>query len=843
MTISRLLGRFSLRQFRLFTTNGINPPASGSGSGSGSTVIHQQDFTLSRAKVPQVFPRVFALPVARKPLFPLSMKNLVIRDAAVYEHVEELLKKGTPYVGAFLTKDDDNERDVVKSLDEIHRVGTFCQILRAEKSQEGLTVLLMPHRRIRATELFEVGKVTEAMTENLSDEKHTKRNPVIKALTSEILSVMKELVRINPQLRDQIALYGFMSGVNLVEEPAQLADFTASLVPFAESKELQSILSSLVIEERLQKSLILLKKELINAKLQAQIDRDVEEKMNKARKDYYLMESMKGIQKELGLQTDGKEKLVELFQKRAIEKKMPENVMKVFEEELNKFRQLEPSAVEYASSRGYLDWLTIMPWGVTTKDTFDLKQAREILDSEHYGMQDVKNRILEFIAVSKLKGSVQGKILCLSGPPGVGKTSIGKSIAKTLGREFYRFSVGGLSDVTEIKGHRRTYVGAMPGKLIQALKRTQTENPLILIDEIDKLGRSSFRGDPSSALLEVLDPEQNNNFLDHYMDVPVDLSKVLFMCTANVLDTIPGPLLDRMEVIQLSGYIAEEKREIAKSYLVPSVLKSCGLKAEQVNLQSEALDTLISDYCRESGVRSLKKQIEKVYRKAALKLVRNSEESSVTVSNHNLKKYAGNPIFSSELMYDKPPVGVSVGLAWTGLGGTVLFIESISVAENQDKASFIKTGQMGDVMKESTRIALTFAKSFMAEHFPENDFFRKTSIHLHVPEGAIPKDGPSAGATMVSSLLSLALQKEMKPKTAMTGEISLIGKILRIGGVKEKVIAAKRAGVETIILPQSNKSDYEQLPDFVKQGISANFVSDYSEVFKLIFPGVQLLDS
>jgi Lon-like ATP-dependent protease len=504
------------------------------------------------------------------------------------------------------------------------------------------------------------------------------------------------------------------------------------------------------------------------------------------------------------------------------------------------------------------------------------------LDEDHYGLKDVKDRILEFIAVGKLRGTVEGKILCLSGPPGVGKTSIGKSIARALDREFFRFSVGGLTDVAEIKGHRRTYVGAMPGKVIQALKKVQTENPLILIDEIDKLGRG-HQGDPSSALLELLDPEQNSSFLDHYMDVPVDLSKVLFVCTANVLDTIPGPLLDRMEVIQLSGYIAEEKAAIAEKYLAPAAKAAAGLENVNVNLTPEAIDDLIKSYCRESGVRNLKKHIDKVFRKAAFKVVQEigqedekveekpakeekkegtaataedaaktpqeeeqrkplvvSSNFSINIDESNLKDYVGPKVYQTERLYEQTPPGVVMGLAWTSMGGTSLYIESVLESSLGPKSTphLSKTGQLGDVMKESTSIAYTFAKSLMATHFPKNKFFDKAKVHLHCPAGAVPKDGPSAGVTMTTALMSLALNKPVGSNIAMTGELTVTGKVLKIGGLKEKTIAAKRSKVDTILFPKDNQADWDELEDYIKEGLTGVPCDTYKDVYDVVFGDV-----
>lgn len=606
---------------------------------------------------------------------------------------------------------------------------------------------------------------------------------------------------------------------------------------------------------------------------------------------------MKGIRRELGLESDGKDKLVEKFKEKANKLAMPEAVRKVFDEEVNKLAHLETAASEFNVTRNYLDWLTQIPWGQKSAENFGIPNAKKVLDEDHYGLQDVKDRILEFIAVGKLRGTVEGKIICFVGPPGVGKTSIGKSIARALNRQYYRFSVGGLTDVAEIKGHRRTYVGALPGRIIQALKKCQTENPLILIDEVDKIGRG-YQGDPSSALLELLDPEQNSSFLDHYMDVPVDLSKVLFVCTANMTDTIPRPLLDRMELITLSGYVADEKKAIADKYLAPAAKEAAGLANANVNLTGEAIEELIKSYCRESGVRNLKKQIEKVYRKSALKIVQElgedalPEEEALTeegkkaleesekkaeateataeankeqpateakenetveeprkalqvpdsvqieIGKDNLTDYIGPPVFTADRLYEVSPAGVAMGLAWTQLGGAAMYIESILQAplRPSTRPSLEITGNLKNVMKESTSIAYSFAKSFMVRQLPDNHFFDKAKMHLHVPDGAVPKDGPSAGITMATSFLSLALDAPVEPTVAMTGELTLTGKVLRIGGLREKTVAARRAGCKTIIFPKDNMSDWLELPQTIKEGIEGHPVEWYSDVFDLVFP-------
>ncbi|KAI7860768.1 ATP-dependent protease La [Circinella umbellata] len=949
--------------------NGENNNGNGDGNGGDDKSSRRAynnviDNQLQKPTVPEVYPQVLAVPIARRPLFPGFYKAIVIKDPNVTSAIKDLLKRGQPYVGAFLLKDDTIDVDTITNLDQVHKVGVFAQITSVfpvnsknkDEGDGGLTAVLYPHRRIEITDLINTtGKPAQAAVEevksvenqelavkesepaseaakqepvtevaqesaaeelnaaeggdketqyatsflanehavslvnveNLVDPPYDKKDPMIRAITSEIVSVFKEIATLNPLFRDQIASFSMsQSAGNVFEEPAKLADFAAA-VSTGEPLELQEVMETLTVEDRLQKALTVLKKELMNAQLQNKISKDVESKIAKRQREYYLMEQLKGIKKELGLESDGKEKLVEGFKEKANKLVMPEAVRKVFDEEVNKLAHLEPAASEFNVTRNYLDWLTQVPWGQRSRENYNITHAKTVLDEDHYGLQDVKERILEFIAVGKLRGTVEGKILCLSGPPGTGKTSIGKSIARALDREFYRFSVGGLTDVAEIKGHRRTYVGAMPGKVIQALKKVKTENPLILIDEIDKIGRG-HQGDPSSALLELLDPEQNGSFLDHYMDVPVDLSKVLFVCTANVLDTIPGPLLDRMEVIQLSGYIAEEKAAIASKYLAPSARIASGLDNVNVNLSSDAVDTLIRNYCRESGVRNLKKHIDKIFRKAGYQVVEkvaalqgdeivqekepkkeaedNKESTTTTeqkensegeakeehkamtvpedlkidITAENLKDYVGAPVFQSDRIYENTPPGVIMGLAWTSMGGSSLYIESVLESSLTPKSQphLSKTGQLGDVMKESTSIAYTFAKSLMATRFPKNKFFEKARVHLHCPAGATPKDGPSAGVTMVTSMVSLALNKPVSSNIAMTGEITVTGRVLKIGGLKEKTIAAKRSKIDTILFPKDNLSDWEELPDHIKEGMTGVPVEYYEDVYKVCFPDV-----
>ncbi|XP_066994408.2 lon protease homolog, mitochondrial isoform X2 [Anabrus simplex] len=669
--------------------------------------------------------------------------------------------------------------------------------------------------------------------ENVSHNKFQSTEEV-KALTQEVIKTIRDIISLNPLYRESLQQM-LHQGQRVVDNPVYLSDLGAALTG-AEPHELQQVMEELDIPSRLMLSLALLKKELELSKLQQKIGREVEEKVKQQHRKYILHEQLRVIKKELGLEKDDKDAVADKFKQRMEGKTVPKAVMEVLDEELNKLSFLESHSSEFNVTRNYLDWITSLPWGLTSTENLNLQRAIEILDEDHYGMEDVKKRVLEFIAVSQLKGTTQGKILCFYGPPGVGKTSIARSIARALNREYFRFSVGGMTDVAEIKGHRRTYVGAMPGKVIQCLKKTKTENPLILIDEVDKIGKG-YQGDPSSALLEMLDPEQNANFLDHYLDVPVDLSKVLFICTANIVDTIPEPLRDRMEMIDMSGYVAEEKLAIAKQYLVPQAMKDSGLNDIRLQISDDSLRALIKSYCRESGVRNLQKHIEKVVRKVAFKVVK-QEAATIEVTPENLQEFVGKPMFTHDRMYDKTPPGVVMGLAWTAMGGSTLYIETTTRRPRDDSSegSMELTGHLGDVMKESAKIALTVARNFITKEDPQNVFLNTSHLHLHVPEGATPKDGPSAGCTIVTAFLSLAKGVPIRQNVAMTGEVTLMGKILPVGGIKEKTIAAKRVGVSCIILPEENKKDFNDLPKFITDGIEVHFVSTYNDIYKIVFP-------
>uniref|UniRef100_A0A665SWI7 Lon protease homolog, mitochondrial n=1 Tax=Echeneis naucrates TaxID=173247 RepID=A0A665SWI7_ECHNA len=848
---------------------------------------------LTPMMVPEVFPIVPLIAVSRNPVFPRFIKIIEVKNKELMELLRRKVRLAQPYAGVFLKKDDNNESDVVESLDAVYSTGTFVQIHEMQDLGDKLRMIVMGHRRIRITRQLEVepeeaetspalsgsepesqpkpaprrkskrsrrdqpGSLTELMerfefvielqtvpssnilmveVDNVQHEQFTVTEEV-KALTAEIVKTIRDIIALNPLYRSSV-LQMMQAGQRVVDNPIYLSDMGAALTG-AESHELQDILEEINIPKRLYKALSLLKKEYELSKLQQRLGREVEEKIKQTHRKYLLQEQLKIIKKELGLEKEDKEAIEEKFRERLKDRTVPQHIMDVINEELNKLGLLDNHSSEFNVTRNYLDWLTSMPWGTNSEENLLLERAKEVLEEDHYGMDDVKKRILEFIAVSQLRGSTQGKILCFYGPPGVGKTSIARSIARALNRQYFRFSVGGMTDVAEIKGHRRTYVGAMPGKIIQCLKKTKTENPLVLIDEVDKMGRG-YQGDPSSALLELLDPEQNANFLDHYLDVPVDLSKVLFICTANVTETIPEPLRDRMEMINVSGYVAQEKLAIAECYLVPQLRSLCGLTEEKASISSDALSLLIRQYCRESGVRNLQKQVEKVFRKVALRIV-SGEQTAVTVTPDNLQDYVGKPIFTVDRMYDVTPPGVVMGLAWTAMGGSTLFIETSlrrpsGGAEAKEEGSLEVTGQLGSVMKESAKIASTFARAFLMSQEPDNHFLVNSHLHLHVPEGATPKDGPSAGCTIVTALLSLATKRPVRQNAAMTGEVSLTGKILPVGGIKEKTIAARRAGVTCIILPAENRKDFSDLPDYITEGLEVHFVDHYSQIYPVVFP-------
>lgn len=783
---------------------------------------------------------LYIFPLVRRPFFPGMAAPIAIEPGPYYDVLKQVAKSEHKCVGLLLTKSEDVDVYTC-TFNDLHKVGVLARVLRIiPMEQGGAQVILNMEKRLIVDKPLPSAKHLKAHV-SFHEDASGKPSQELKAYAISIISTIKELLKLNPLFKEELQIF---LGHSDYTEPGKLADFAVALTT-AERNELQEVLETFDVPKRIDKALVLLRKELDLSKIQNNINQKIEATIQKSQKEFFLREQLKTIKKELGIEKDDKANDREKFENRLKERQVPPDVMSVIKDEMDKLAALEPQSAEYAVCRGYLDWLTVLPWGIYSEECLDLKKARSILEEDHYGLEDIKERILEFIGVGRLTGGVKGSIIALVGPPGVGKTSIGKSIARALNRKFYRFSVGGMRDEAEIKGHRRTYIGAMPGKPVQALKACKTMNPVIMLDEVDKMG-TSYQGDPASALLEVLDPEQNREFLDHYLDVRVNLGDILFIVTANVLDTIPDPLKDRMEILRLSGYITKEKVEIATKYLVPRNRKAMGLMAKQVKFNNEALREIIDGYARESGVRSLENNIKKILRKIAVQVVheldlalkaRKGQKKKIlpghSITAATVKKYLGKPKFTSDRYYMHPPVGVATGLAWTAMGGATLYVEAIRV--DSDKTTMKLTGQAGDVMKESAEIAWSYLQSALPKYAVEHKFFEKSSVHLHIPEGATPKDGPSAGITMVTSMLSLLIGQPIPHDLGMTGELTLTGRILPIGGVKEKVVAARRSGLMSLIFPKENIADYEELPGYITKSIDVHFVEHYDEVYQIAF--------
>ena len=792
----------------------------------------QTDFERQEAaglvSVDSILPNELTIvPILSRPIFPNIMIPITFTGHKFLESIRRAYEKENKFVGLVYIKEK-NDLDLFKS--KLYRVGTVVKIHKINTvSADTIQVVAQGINRFEYKRTLEVGEFIKWSIQYHKDDDEVVSDE-IKAYMIAIMSSLKDIFNLNPMLQEELKL--LMSQVSY-DKPGVLIDLIASMLKI-ENKYLQELLEIFDIEERCKTLLILLKKELEIAQLQKKIQKQIEEKVSKQQKEYFLREQLKLIKQELGMEKDDKTSEIDKIQEKLKGLKLSEEASKVVQEEIEKLKLLDSNSPEFHVTRTYLNSIVELPWNKYTRDRRDIKKARTILDRDHYGLQDVKKIILEFIGTIIKTGNVSGSILCLVGPPGVGKTSVGKSIANALNRKFYRFSVGGMHDEAEIKGHRRTYIGAMPGKIIQALKRVESANPVIMLDEIDKIG-TSFRGDPASALLEVLDPEQNKDFLDHYLDVRFDLSKILFITTANQLDTIPRPLLDRMEVVQLPGYILEEKVKIAKKYLIPNQMQSHGLDKAEVSISTGALSDIIDKYAREAGVRNLEKSIKKIMRTTTLKLAE-GEKGKISVGKQNLEEFLGKPLFVTEELYQKEVPGVTLGLAWTSLGGVTLYIEATAISEKSK--GFKQTGQLGNVMKESSEIAYSYVRSLLCKEEvseEEKDYFENRLVHLHVPAGATPKDGPSAGITMALALYSLAKQKSVKKGIAMTGELTLTGKVLPIGGVREKVIAARRVGVYEVILPIDNKNDFNRLPDYIKEGMKVNYVDYFSDVLKAVF--------
>jgi ATP-dependent Lon protease len=783
------------------------------------TMEEGSEIQLARAN--DVLPgRIPILPVASRPFFPGQAVPLMMDAESWAPTLKAVGDSEHKILGVVLVRSETSEE---ARPSDFHSIGTACRVHRVHQQDGHLQVLVECLQRFRITTWVSREAPFDAQVTYLP-EPAGPPNGEIKAYAMAVINTIKELLPLNPLYVEELRMFLDRFGP---EDPSHLSDFAASLTT-SSKEQLQEVLEILPLLPRMEKVLVLLNNELELARAQQKIRRTVEEKMQKQQREFFLREQLKAIQKELGIAKDDRTAELDRFTARIEKLTLTEQAKKRVEEEMDKLRILETGSPEYSVTRNYLDWITILPWGKHSADKLDLKRARRVLDRDHYGLEDVKKRILEFLAVGIHKGEIAGSIILLVGPPGVGKTSIGHSIADALGRRFYRFSVGGIRDEAEIKGHRRTYIGAMPGKFLQAMKDAGTANPVIMLDEIDKIG-ASYHGDPASALLEVLDPEQNSDFLDHYLDLRFDLSKVLFVCTANQTDTIPGPLLDRMEVIQLSGYIAEEKLQIAKKYLLPRQIERAGLAKGTVALDTRTLRALIDGYARDAGVRRLEKQLGKIVRKVAVRMLE-GEATPIAISEADLKEYLGSPVFRDERKLSGP--GVVTGLAWTAMGGATLSIEAART--HGFGRGFKLTGQLGDVMKESAEIAYGYLVGHATELGADPRFFENAFIHVHVPAGATPKDGPSAGITMASALLSLARNEPVR-RLAMTGEITLTGEIFPVGGIREKLIAARRAGIREIILPEDNRGDFEEVPEHVRKGLKVHFASRYPALLPLLF--------
>lgn len=783
-----------------------------------------QDLILARDMIPTTLP---IIPITGHPMFPRITVPVVVDNPVLSKMLIGNAEQDRRHVGVLLRRDvKGNENKDVPDPKDLYSVGVVCEVAQLAQAAEGVVHVLVNTLERFRIESFVQREPFLVAEINILRETEMAENQELKAYSISLIKAVKELVELNPLHKEELGL--FMQHTNLAE-PGRLADIAAALTT-SKSEEMQAVLETVSIRERLQKTLGLVRKEINVSRIQAKISKQIDEKVSRQQREFFLKEQLKAIKKELGIEKEGKETEIDRFEKRIEALDLSEEARERAKEELDKITIIEPMSPEFSVSRNYLDWLTSLPWGVFTEDSYDLDGASKQLNADHYGLEDVKERILEFLSVGIMKGNISGSILCFVGPPGVGKTSIGHSIAEALGRNFFRFSVGGMRDEAEIKGHRRTYIGAMPGKFIQTIKNCKSANPVIMLDEIDKIG-ASYQGDPASALLEVLDPEQNSDFLDHYLDVRFDLSNVLFICTANQLDTIPRPLLDRMEIIKLAGYIQQEKLQIARRYLVPKQLKENGLKRSQISLTSPTIRAIIEGYAREPGVRTLEKHIGKIMRKCAKRFVE-GEKDKISVKPTEVRELLGKKLFMDEPA-ERPAVGVVTGLAWTRLGGDTLSIEATSIKIG--KADFKQTGQLGNVMVESSEIAYTFVRSLIAKENGNGTFFDNNRVHLHVPAGATPKDGPSAGITMATALYALATGKRLKKRIAMTGELTLTGRVMAIGGLKEKTIAARRAKIRTLIFPDDNRRDFEDLPAHIRKGITAHFVKRFEDVITICF--------
>jgi ATP-dependent Lon protease len=766
----------------------------------------------------------FLLPIRMRPIFPGIITPIIVPAGKFSQAIDEVYRRDA-YLGLVLIKEENSEKE---AHDNIHKIGVIAKVLKKLNLPDGGTnILINTIHRFKVEsyitkEPFLIAKISYPMD---TIEKGSKID--LKALMRELLIQTKALAQNNPLFTEEMKL----TLVNM-SDSGKMSDFICSILNL-EKQEYQDVLETLNVHERLRKVIIFLKKELELIDVQKKINEQINDKMDKQQRQFFLREQLKAIQGELGIAEDKADKKYPELLVRLEKAKVPDEVLSEVKREVEKINYLDPHSADHGVSRNYLDIIEALPWEASPNREIDILKAKKILNRDHYRLEDVKQRILEFLAVRKLNPENKATtILCLVGPPGVGKTSIVKSIAESLGKKFHRISLGGVRDEAEIKGHRRTYIGALPGKVLNALRILREKDPVILLDEIDKL-KVGYSGDPSSALLEVLDPEQNKTFRDHYLDLPFDLSQVFFIATANTLETIPRVLSDRMEVIRLSGYITEEKVQIFKKYLWKKIIDRNGMSNTKIQLEDNTIRYLINSYSRESGLRSLEKTTDKLIRKLAYELVANKKKVN-KLKEKDLEKYLGVAIFTDERMIKPSQPGTALGLAWTSMGGATLFVESIFVG---GKGGLTLTGKLGKTMNESASIALSYVRSI----FPSDETFENNRVHLHVPDGATPKDGPSAGITMAITILSLALNETIAPEFAMTGELTLTGEVLPIGGLKEKIVAAKRVGVKKIIFPKDNEPGLREIPDYVKKGINFFPVRHFREVANLLLSKESML--
>jgi ATP-dependent Lon protease len=778
--------------------------------------------TLSVKDAPGVR-QVSVLPVRDTVLFPHAVLPLTVGRESSIQLIEALGEERAIVVVAQLDPRLDSPQP-----SDLHAVGTLATVHKVVRMpNQSRFVFTEGTERVRLLRYTQTEPFMVAEVETLEDTEPA-ATASMEALVRNVTGEFQQIVSESPTLSDELRTI-----VANIEEPSRLVDFVASSLPFLTTDEKQQLLETPSISSRLELLNQHLAKEIEVQQLRTKIQTEVQDQVQQSQRDYYLREQLKAIQKELGEQDDSQRETDELRQK--IEAAgMPEDVKKEAIKELSRLSRMSPMAADYSLTRNYIEWLAVLPWAKSSGSKIDINKAKEILDEDHYELKKVKDRILDYLSVLQLKPDMKGPILCFVGPPGVGKTSLGRSIARSLGRKFQRVSLGGMHDEAEIRGHRRTYIGALPGQIIQSIRRAETNDPVMMLDEIDKLGRD-FRGDPASALLETLDPEQNNTFRDNYLDVPFDLSKTLFICTANMLDTVPPPLLDRMELIFLQGYSEDEKKHIAFRYLIPRQIKENGITAEQIEFPEDAVLHIVRHYTREAGVRKLEQTLGTICRKQARRVVEGKTEKLI-VTRDVVKEFLGGiqVRVDTEVAERVKRPGVAVGLAWTAAGGDILFIEANKM---KGKGNFAMTGQIGEVMQESMQAALTWVRSNAASLGLAEDFTKETDLHIHVPAGAIPKDGPSAGVTMATVLVSLLTDTPVLPLTAMTGEITLSGNVLPVGGIKEKFLAARRAGVQTIILPAENRQDVEEdlTPELI-EGVAIHYARRIEDVLAVALP-------